>query len=91
MNEITKVCSACAPKPDPKYEKMEPISFMGKLIKKGFPYPPYDKEHLWIKVTGFKGKKTLTGIIVSEPLESNRKKGDRVRVTLKEIEDVHTI
>lgn len=90
MNDIKNVCDECAPKPDPKYLNENPRSFIGKLIKKGFPYKRYNKEHLWVKVTGFKGMKTLTGIIVSDPLNTDRKKGDKVRVTLKEIEDVHS-
>lgn len=38
---------------------------------------------------GIQRKKTLIGNITSEPHDSRSKQGDKVRVTLKEIEDVH--
>lgn len=58
--DIKTACEDCAPQPDPKYQKKHPREFVGKLIKKGFPYKgnkKYKREHLWIKVTGYRGKK----------------------------------
>lgn len=88
-DEIKIICNECSPKPDPRYTKKDPQDFLGHFIKKGFPAKNYGREHLWVRIIGFRGKKTLIGIIDNDPVDCNHKRGDKVRVTLKEIEDVH--
>jgi Uncharacterized protein conserved in bacteria (DUF2314) len=81
------LCEEHAPKPDPELAARGQQYFLGKAVKKRF-----GTEHMWVHIDGLKGKVTLTGLLVNDPVTATRLRvGDRVSVRLKEIEQVDEI
>ncbi len=89
---IRLVCPSHAAKPDPKFAKLLPASFIGGFVKIGIDVlhtvtASETKEHVWVEVDGVI-KDKLTGIINNDFLYlTHYKCGDRVLVALEEIED----
>lgn len=87
------VCKDHAPKPNAKFAKEKPLSFVGKYVKIGFraklPTGNETVEHMWVAVKAVEGKK-LQGILNNDPvLAIDVECGDSVTFDVSEIEAVY--
>jgi uncharacterized protein YegJ (DUF2314 family) len=87
-----------APRPDPALAHIEPLSLIGKHVKKSFVtdaehQPRVCTEHMWVKVFAViaeDGQPVLVGELANEPSYiSELRVGDEVRMSMSEIEEVH--
>lgn len=86
VTNLRIVHSSCAPKPDKKLAKKPGNFFIGKYVKTSFPTLNNASEHMWVKVTAFKGGK-LHGVLNNDPiLPMKLKCGDPVTVSLDDLE-----
>lgn len=90
-SNIGFVCGDHSPKPQSKFEKRSPKSFIGHFVKRAFPgKDPWGKErleHMWVDVKSVKEGK-LVGLLNNDPVtEMKEKCGDEVTVELAQIED----
>jgi uncharacterized protein YegJ (DUF2314 family) len=98
---VGMVCKDHAPKPG-RFAGMKPHTFVGKLVKLGFPAtnPQTNKEtteHMWVKVTQqlevgiYSTGEELVGTLENDPfLICEYENGDEVAFKVEEIEDVYT-
>lgn len=87
------VCPEHSPKPNEKYAKEAPESFIGKFVKLGFkgkdPTGAERTEHMWVEVTAVRDRE-LVGEVNNVPiLEMEYECGDLIGFELDEIEDVY--
>lgn len=93
-SNIGHVCSDCAPKPG-GFVDLPPSSFMGRIVKLGFPTGLEDgpsTEHMWVQVKEVveeEGKPALKGTLDNDPAFAPGSHGDIVVFTVDEIEDMY--
>lgn len=87
-------CATHAPKPRSKYSRKPVGFFLDKHVKKAFKarHPIHGNEtfeHMWVKVTGFDGRR-LIGTLDNQPVfDTDVKLHDQVSLLRSEIEDVY--
>lgn len=95
MKNIRTVCSKHAPKPIGLDASIDPTSLIGRHVKIGIDVDRAkvvgeapDKEHIWIKINSVEDKK-LIGIIDNNPLYIPYKLGEKISITIDQIEDIY--
>ncbi len=90
IENIGLVCDEHAPKPQERFTKMEPKSFIGSHVKVAVPtglkHPAV--EHMWFKITGVTWvHKHLIGLLDNIAIFAPVMLGDGATIELTEIED----
>lgn len=85
-SNIRPVCRSCGLQPNPKYNKIPLIFFVGKYVKTKFTaLDGGNNEYMWSEITGVDGN-NLVGKLNNDPVIcTHLKDGDTVAVTRDQI------